>query len=244
MEGTRSMPATTNKQQLVNQVFNILKKRYDVPAEPEKRPILEHLLYAVVREGSNRDTADKAFRRLQERFFDWNELRVSSMHEVEDVLEGLPNRGEKARRLTGILQEWFELTYSFDMEDLAKKGLKEAAKKLSRIGEVNDYAVAWVMQHGLGGHAIPLDRPSIVALRRLGILEPGNDDPESLRGTVEHYVPKARGPQFVEYISLLARDLCFPDAQPNCPACPLHSDCPTGIENLRAAAEPKPRKSR
>ena len=238
------MPATTNKQQLLNQAFNILKKRYDVPAEIEERPILEHLIYAVIREGSNCEAANKVFRHLRERFFDWNELRVSSVHEVEEALAGLPERGDKSRRLIGILQEWFELTYSFDMQDLAKKGLKEAAKKLWRLNEVTDYAVAWVMQHGLGGHAIPLDRPSIIALKRLGILEGDAEGAEPLRGTVEHYVPKARGPQFVEYISFLARDLCFPDARPNCAACPLHGDCPTGIENLRNAPEPKPRKSR
>jgi endonuclease III len=239
------MPATTNKQQLLNQVFTALKKKFGEPAEPEQRTVLEHLLYAICREGTTRDVADKAFRTLQERFFDWNEVRVSSPHEVEEALAGVPNRGERSQRLIGLLQEWFELTYSFDMEDLAKKGLKEGAKKLSRLDGANDYSVAWVMQHGLGGHAIPLDAAGVIALKRLGIIEGDSDNPEDLRGTVEHYVPKARGPQFVELLSLLTRDLCYPDAEPNCPACPLHNDCPTGIENLRnAAPEPKPRKSR
>jgi len=51
------MPATTNKQQLLNQVFTALKKKYGEPAEPEKRTVLEHLLYAVCREGTTREVA-------------------------------------------------------------------------------------------------------------------------------------------------------------------------------------------
>ena len=67
----------------------------------------------------------------------------------------LPDAGPKSQRIVGMLQEWFEQTYNFDMEDLAKKGVKDAAKKLSRLKDVNDFDIAWVIQHGFGGHAIP-----------------------------------------------------------------------------------------
>src|SRR5205807_1663351 len=61
------MPVTINKQRLLTHLFSSLKKRYE-PAEPEPRPVLEQLLYAVVREGATREQADRAFRLLQERF--------------------------------------------------------------------------------------------------------------------------------------------------------------------------------
>src|SRR5215204_5283088 len=110
------MPATTNKQQTLNQVFTTLKKKYGEPAEPEPRTILEHLIYAICREGTTRDLADQAFRALQERFFDWNEVRVSSPHEIGEVLTGLSGRAERAQRILGVLQYWFELDYSFNMD--------------------------------------------------------------------------------------------------------------------------------
>jgi endonuclease-3 len=234
------MATVTNKQQLLTQVFAALKKRYPGAGEPEPRPVLEQLLYAVCREGATREQADVAFRNLKERFFDWNEVRVSSAGEIEEAFDGLPNPGPRALKIIGILQYVFETNYSFDLEGLEKKGLKQAAKQLSRYQDVNDYAVAWVMQQALGGHAIPLDEPSLRVLRRLGVLDDERGPLESLRGTVEHLVPKARGPQFNEMISLLAQDVCWEDV-PNCSACPLRDECPTGQELLRrnGAADPR-----
>ena len=78
-----------------------------------------------------------------------------------------------------MLQEVFEATYTFDLGEIVKKGLKDTARKLRFYKEgVNDYAVAWVVQRTLGGHAIPLDEPTLRVLARLGVIE--DVDPDSL----------------------------------------------------------------
>ena len=235
------MATTVNKQKTLDHVYVALKKRYDVP-DAEPRPVLDHLLYAVVREGTTREKADEAFRNLKDKFVDWNEVRVSTVQELCDCMGPLPDVATRAQRLIGLLQDWFEITYSFDMEELAKKGLKEGAKKISRLNDSNDFAVAWVMQHGFGGHAIPLDAPAIRVLRRLGVLDGESESLESLRGTIEHFVPKAKGPQVIELLSQHAADLCT-EEHPRCGKCPLLDDCPTGQE-LRGHETTKPRKSR
>jgi endonuclease-3 len=225
------MPNTINKQRLLTQLFTTLKSRYGA-TEPVARPVLEQFLYAVCREGTTREKADRAFRTLAERFFDWNEIRVSSPREVEEALADLPDAESRAHRLISLLQEVFETTFSFDLEPLQKKGLKQAAKQLARYQAASDYAVSWVIQHALGGHAIPVDPPTLRALRRLGLLENDQDDPEVVRTTLEHLVPKIRGPLFGEWISALAEETCW-ESEPNCPACPLHSECPTGQDLAR-----------
>lgn len=235
------MATTTNKQKLVNQVFTALGKNNRV-AEPAHLPVLEQFLYAICREGVTREQADKAFRNLQEQFFDWNEIRVSSVHELADAFSGLPDGETRAQRIIDLLQEVFETTFSFDLESLHKKGLKQAAKQLTRYQAANDYAAAWVIQQSLGGHAIPLDSPSLRVLRRLGLLEDEGVDLETLRGCIEHQIPKARGQQFVDLISALADDICLEDA-PACPSCPLHHHCPTGhdYKALATTGRQKPR---
>jgi endonuclease III len=235
------MATIVNKQKTLDHVFTALKKRYDTP-EPVQRSVLEHLLYAVVRAGTTREKADKAFHNLKTRFVDWNEVRVSTVQELCDAMGPLPDVATRAQRLIGLLQEWFELTYSFDMEEVAKKGLKEGAKKISRLNDADDYSVAWVMQNGLGGHAIPLDGPSIRVLRRLGVLDGESESLESLRGTIEHFVPKTKGGAFVELLSQHADELCLED-HPKCGKCPLLDECPTGQE-IKAQEGAKPRKSR
>jgi endonuclease-3 len=225
------MPTTTNKQRLLGQIFTSLPHgpKPAEPAEPESRPVLEQFLYALCREGVTRERADQTFCYLREHFFDWNEIRVSSHREIEEAFAGYPDPEARAQRLIDFLQEVFETTFSFDLDPLHKKGLKQAAKQLSRYQAANDYTVAWVIQQSLGGHAIPLDAPTIRVLRRLGLLETDQGDPEALRSSIEHLIPKVRGPLFSELISSLAAEYCWED-KPNCPECPLAGSCPTGQE--------------
>jgi endonuclease III len=238
-----AMPATTNKQRLLGTLFTALKKHYD-PGEPAERPVLDHMIYAVLREGATREDADRAFAALRDRFFDWNEIRVSSPHEVEEALTGLPHPGQRAQQVIGLLQEVFESTFSYDLESLHKKGLKQAAKQVGRYQAADDYTVAWVTQQALGGHAIPVDAPTLRVSRRLGLLE-GEADDEAARASLEHQVPKARGPLFGDLISLVARDYCW-EEDPNCAACPLRGECLTGSTDERCQgngrpSRPKPR---
>jgi endonuclease III len=139
----------------------------------------------------------------------------------------------------------FEDKYSFDLSDLGKKGLKDTARKLRFYKEgVNDYAVAWVIQRSLGGHAIPLDEPTLRVLRRLGIVDEVDPDSlEAVRASLEHVITKARGPEFTDLMSIHAKELCT-EKDPHCPACPLKADCPVGIENTSKKLEGKPKKSR
>ena len=228
------MSTTSTKQAFLEKAIAGLKKAHAVTESDDHRTVLEHLLYAVCREGVTTPEADAAFDRLRKHFFDWNEVRVSTVHEVEETLGKLPDAGEKARALVGVLQQIFEQTFTFDLQDLDKKGLKKAATQLSRFKGVNDYALAWVIQKALGGHAVPLDQPSMRVLGRLGVLDP-TDNPEDVRGSVEHMVPKAKGTAFVELVSQHARKMCTETA-PSCHECPLRKECPEGQERIRAEA--------
>src|SRR5262249_11308464 len=152
--------------------------------------------------------------------------------ELEEAFADLPDPEVRAQRLVTFLQEVFETTFSFDLEGLHKKGLKQAAKALSRYQAANDFVCAWVVQHSLGGHAIPLDRPMLRVLRRLGLPEAGQNDLEAVRASLEHLVPKAKGVTFGDRMSQVALEYCSEEG-PNCPACPLRGECATAQEVLR-----------
>jgi endonuclease-3 len=234
------MPTTVNKQRLVTQIFAAMSKSVK-QAEPQTRPILDEFVYAILREGSSRDNADEAFERLRKSFYDWNEIRVSAPQEICEVLEPLLDKPmQRAQRIIDFLQEVFETTFSFDLEAIEKKGMKQAAKTLSRYQAANDYAVAWVTQARLGGHAIPLDSPSLRTLRRLHLIEEDEHNLESIRASLEHQIPKAKGVQFVDSISSLALEMCG-ESDPTCPKCPLKTSCPTGADYKRPPATKKPR---
>jgi endonuclease III len=235
------MATTINKQRLLTQLLATAPK--SAGDGGAARPVLEQFIYAICREGATREQADRAYAHLQERFFDWNEVRVSSVRELEDAFEGMSDRELRAQRLIAFLQEVFETTFSFDLEGLQKKGLKQAAKQLGRYQAANEYAVGWVVQRTLGGHAIPLDAPTLRCARRMGLAD-GGDEAE-VRASLEHLVPKAKGPAFTDQVSYVAREYCW-EEEPNCPACPLSGDCATAHENgvevgAVSSRRPKPR---
>jgi endonuclease-3 len=216
------MPATINKQRLLTSLLTALKKNYDAPAAPE-RPVLEEFLYAVLRENSPRNHADRAFRNLQERFYDWNEVRVSSPHEVAAALDDLPQPLVKAQRIIDLLQEIFESTFGFELDTLIKKGIKQGERQVARYQASSDFAVAWVMQRSLDGHAMPLDAEMLRTLKRLGMIDESADDVRAIQQNLEHQVPKAKGLQFIELLGGLAHDRC--GDTPRCNGCALKPEC-------------------
>jgi endonuclease-3 len=127
---------------------------------------------------------------------------------------------------------------------LLKKGLKQAAKQLTRYQAADEYTGAWVVQRSLGGHAIPVDAPTLRCVRRLGLAESGAEEAE-VRASLEHLVPKAKGPQFTDALSHIAHEYCR-EEEPQYPSCSLAGECVTaqesGVESLTARPHrPKPR---
>ncbi|MGF1582653.1 MAG: endonuclease [Gemmataceae bacterium] len=228
------MPATSNKQRTLNAVFSTLPKHTDGPvginSKADSRPVLEQFIYAICREGNSRVVADRAYTSLCESFFDWNEIRVSSTREIADALVDLSQPDVRAQRIIDFLQQVFEITFSFDLEYLKKKGLKIAAEKLTRIQASNDFCVAWVLQQSLGGHAVPLDETGVRVLSRLGLIEDPTVAPDTVRSSVEHLVPKAKGPIFTDLVGYLAEDYCW-EVDPQCQQCPLASVCAKAMES-------------
>lgn len=226
------MATTTNRQRLLTQFFTVLKKHREM-VELESRPLLEQLVYGICRENTTRELADQAYENLRKQFFDWNEIRVSSIHEVEEALAELSEPTRRAERLVALLQEVFEANFSFDLESMHKKGVKQAVKSLARFQGVNDYTTSWATQQSLGGHAIPLDDVSVRVVQRLGMIDREQEDRETMRTSLEHLIPKAKGALFNELISWLGATHCH-ESDPHCTRCPLCSECPTGQENATA----------
>jgi endonuclease III len=220
------MATTINKTRVLN---NLLAAGPSADKDQPPLSVLEQYVFALCRENATLEQAQQAYHNLRTLFFDWNEVRVSSTREIEEAMTGLSETESRAQRLIAFLQEVFETTFSFDLEGVQKKGLKQAAKSLLGYGASNDYVGAWVVQRTLGGHAIPIDSPTLRCARRLGLVEPTSDDPESARATLEHLVPKCKGAQFSDAISSVAEQFCWED-EPRCQGCPLSGECPTAQE--------------
>jgi endonuclease III len=184
--------------------------------------VLKAVVYGICHEDTTREQANQAISRFNDEFFDWNEIRVSSLEEIQESLAGVADPEPKAQRIRRFLRQLFNRTYGFTLDALVKKPLKEALKVLQTYDAFSsDYVTATVIQQALGGHAIPIDKGAHRVLDRLGISEP---DVSTLRAVVERAVPKNRGAEFLDLIEDLANDTCV-EGTPDCPHCELRKIC-------------------
>jgi endonuclease III len=220
--------AAKSKSQFLNQVLSLLKKRYKLEPNTARLSVLEATIYAICHEGATREQANQAISRFKDDFYDWNEVRVSSLDEIQSVLAGLSSPEDRAFKIRRFLRQLFEKTYGFTLDGLVKKPLKESAKILHEYEAfASDYVLATVIQHALGGHAIPIDAPLRRGLERLGAADPKADS-ATLRSTLERAIAKNRGVEFGDLMEELTHDTCT-EGVPDCPRCDLHKICPTGL---------------
>src|SRR5262249_60528513 len=81
-----SRMSTPNRAALLAKTHKVLKRTYKYGSPKEEQPLLESLLFACVLENAHHHAAQQAFAKLQGSFFDWNEIRVSTVKELAEVL--------------------------------------------------------------------------------------------------------------------------------------------------------------
>jgi endonuclease III len=185
--------ATQSRSALIARTLKVLKKHYKPAASPPKdRTLLEHLLFSCLVEDSPNEAAEQVFASLKQDYFGWNEVRVSTIRELTDALKPLVNPQESAARLKQSLHSVFESVYEFDIESLKKQNIGQSAKLLQKYNGTTPFVVAYVTQHALGGHSIPLNRGALILLHTVGVVS----DDEFKKATVpglERAVSKSKG---------------------------------------------------
>ena len=202
---------SANRATRIGKLHTLLKKAYKPSLVCENRPLMEHLLYACLLENAPYELADEALARLEQDYFDWNEVRVTTITELAEVLGRLPDATSAAIRLKKNLHGLFESSYTFDLEEVKKQNLGKAVQKFEKLPAMTPFVLAYITQHGLGGHAIPLDS---AALRFFWLSDIINES-ELRTGRVtglERAIPKSKG---VEFASLLHQASVSLNIDPN-----------------------------
>ena len=185
----------SNRAAKYEQLHKVLKKHFKTQPEPGERSVLEHLIYACCLEDAKFEQADEAFAKLQQAYFDWNEVRVTTVIELVEALSSLPNASQAGHRIKRCLQSLFEARYQYDIEDMKKANLSKATEEISAWKGISPFVLNYVSQNALGGHAVPVDTLSLEVMVQCEILTAAEAEKKSLPG-VERAVPKNKGFEF------------------------------------------------
>ena len=198
---------------LITKLYKYVKKNYQVVASPSNRTVLEHLIYGCCLEDSTYEAADDAFAKLQENYFDWNEIRVTTIAELSEVTKGLCNPTASGTSIKKTLQGVFEHYYQFDLDFLRKENLSKAVQTFQKCRGVSPFVVSHVAQNGLGGHSIPLDDAMMSLFYVLGIVTLDEARKGKVSG-LERTIPKAKGIEFFNLTHQFAVEFASGQSKP------------------------------
>ncbi len=142
---------------------------YDEPADA--------LVYGLISEHIRQRAASSAMKRFGDYFVDLNDLRVSR---IEEILEMVGEDTEATRQgvlaLTKVLRHIFNEYHRVSLEDLKKMGKRPARQVLEKMDGASVFAVDYVMLTALQGHAIPLTATMTAYLKKNELVYPEADD--------------------------------------------------------------------
>lgn len=196
-----------NRQQLIAKLHKVLRSHYKPVTPNTSRPVLEQVLYACCLENAAYDAAEKSLQRLLQGYFDLNEIRVTTVAELAEILHDLPDPPRAALALRRVLQGVFESTYNFSLENAKKHSISHGLKTLEHLHGIPPFAVHYVALTGLGGHFVPLDLGALSALYLAGIISREEYDAGKVAG-LERFVPKKAAVEFSSLLHQFGVDVC------------------------------------
>lgn len=200
----------SDKTTACKKLTTLLQKDYGKSLPKLKLPVLETMLFAVCLEDNQWDDAQAGYDKLIKSYFDLNEIRVSSVAELERTLKPLRQAEWKGLRIRSILRFVFESTYSYDFEKLSRLTLESAQKRLKKIDYISPFVSNFTLQQVLGSHVVCLDESSHRAAIHFGIV-PAESSIEDASDFLKAGVKKAEAFGFSHLLRCMAADTKFID---------------------------------
>jgi hypothetical protein len=206
--GTARATKAADKSQVCRKLVVALQKLYGRSVPKIDLSVVETLLFATCLEDNPWVTAEASFRNLMAAYFDLNEIRVSSVSELEQTLAPLKDASWKGLRVRSILRYVFETTYSYDFEKLRRQTLEQAVKTLKKINDISPFIRDFLLHEILGSHVVCLDNSMLTAATWLGLV-PAKSDLHDASEFLKGGIKKAEVSEFCFLLRCLSTDPRF-----------------------------------
>ena len=128
------------KLELLDTIKGILDKTYGLHQEINKNmSFLDQLLLHILEPIENASIED-VYKDIFDEFVDWNEIRVSSLKEIQEIFEKYltTNVQEKAYRIKDILNQIYNIYHKLELNSLWDKDVQEFQKFISQLRGVDE----------------------------------------------------------------------------------------------------------
>ncbi len=135
--------------------------------------------------------ARKIYKRIQNHFVDFNDLRVARCEEIIEVMvDHSPRAQEAAQNLTRLLNQVCDRYDMLSLTSLRSLGKRQARKAIEDLQGISRFVTDYCFLTALGGHAIPLTDRMKDYLLQEGLIHPEATE-EEVHGFLERQVAAA-----------------------------------------------------
>jgi endonuclease III len=190
------------------------------------------------------EVALRSYHQLKERFVDWNEVRISSVREIQDELAASSGTLEFAVFIKDLLEQVQRERQDVSLEFLAEENLGEIRRYLKQIKGMDSATVDLVLRVRKAHPVLPLNHSLEVLLSRVGVFRDG-ETRDRKEKALHDFVEPEKAFQFHHFLVEVARETCLLDPEElDCPRCSLRANCDFYAKLARRAKKNSPKKSR
>lgn len=241
----------------VQSILNQLRDAYGGPQELDEERPLEQLVLLILSQKADVRKARTAMKRLQTEYVDWNEVRVSSAHEIRTWLKVLGARKleDKPEQVKELLSTVYNRFNKMNLDFLNGDGgdAEENRKRDRFLSYLQERSPAMAAMMAI--HRARKNDPMVWAglprvIQRLGWINGSSATVSAGRQAITKHVPEADRISAQWGLYHLMEDFCH-QRVPDCIPCPLKKLCPTGKKAkapppekaAKKAAKPAPKKA-
>jgi endonuclease III len=180
-----------------------LKSKYAKPQPVVYEEPLEALVYGIVSEWMSEAATQSAMKRFADYFIDMNDLRVSRVEEIVEMLGGEPAVArDTAATLARVLRAVYDKYSTVSLKTLKKMGKKPAKQVIEKLDGVSPFMADYCTLTSLQGHAIPLTKAMVDYLISQELVHPEADE-RQIGGFLSRQVSASNA---YEFYALLRRE--------------------------------------
>jgi len=154
------------------------------------------IVYAIISAELSEKATESAIKRFTDYFVDLNDLRVSRIEEIVEMLgQDTAVSRNIASTITTVLRAIFNEYHKVSLEALRKTGKRPARQILEKMEGTSSFVVDYCMLTSLQGHAIPLTKQMIEYLKSNKLVHPDADE-QQIGGFLAKQISAKKGYEF------------------------------------------------